>query len=67
MHTGEDNIRQGNVLIRANFNIEPTNLNLTKWGEMYAEAQWLEQWRLNNMAEMLHRLFGGENEDVENG
>lgn len=56
----------GNVLIKANFKIDPTKLPITQWGELYAEAQWLEQWRLNNMAEMLHRLFGGE-DDTETG
>ena len=50
----------GNVLIRSNFGIEPEKLQLERWGDLYAEAQWLEQWRLNNMAEMLSKLFGGE-------
>jgi hypothetical protein len=48
----------GNVLIRANFGLEPERLSLGKWSDLYAEAQWLEQWRLVNKAEMLVRLFG---------
>ena len=50
----------GNVLIRANFGLVPESLSLSKWSDLYAEAQWLEQWRLSNQAEMLVRLFGGE-------
>jgi hypothetical protein len=49
----------GNVLIRANFSLEPEKLSLSKWSDLYAEAQWLEKWRLNNKAEMLVKLFGG--------
>ena len=50
----------GNTLIRANFSLEPEKLCLSKWSDLYAEAQWLEQWRLGNQAEMLVRLFGGD-------
>lgn len=50
----------GNVLIRANFGQVPEKLSLTAWSDLYAEAQWLEQWRLSNQAEMLARLFGGD-------
>ncbi len=35
---------------------------MKEWGNLYAEAQWLEQWRLNNTAEMLSKLFGGDAE-----
>jgi hypothetical protein len=49
----------GNVLIRANFGLEPEKLSLSKWSDLYAEAQWLEQWRLNNKAEMLVKILGG--------
>ncbi len=50
----------GNALIRANFHMGPEKLTLNQWGDLYAEAQWLEQWRLNNKAEMLAKLFGEE-------
>jgi hypothetical protein len=49
----------GNVLIRANFGLEPEKLSLSQWSDLCAEAQWLEQWRLTNKAEMLVRLLGG--------
>lgn len=40
--------------------MKPEKMLLGEWGERYAEALWLEQWRLNNTAEMLSKLFGGE-------
>lgn len=52
----------GNVLIRANFGQVPEKLSLTAWSDLYAEAQWLEQWRLSNLAEMLVKILGGGNE-----
>ena len=29
-----------------------------EWAELYAQALWLERWRLRNQAEMLAALFG---------
>jgi hypothetical protein len=31
----------------------------SEWCGLYAEALWLEEWRLNNLAEMISTLFGG--------
>lgn len=50
---------QGDALIRANFSIEPENLQVSKWKELYVQAQWLERWRLENKAELFKALFGG--------
>ena len=30
------------------------------WAAHYAQALWLEQWRMRNQAEMLARLLGGD-------
>jgi len=30
---------------------------MSKWAEMYAQAIWLEKWRIENQAEMLSQLF----------
>ena len=31
------------------------------WAAWYAQALWLEQWRLRNQAEMIDGLFGKKN------
>ncbi|MCB6232244.1 hypothetical protein [Flavobacterium psychrophilum] len=50
---------QGDALIMANFRINPKELQVTQWGEYYAKAIWLEEWRLKNQADMFKNLFGG--------
>jgi hypothetical protein len=50
---------QGDALIRANFSINPRELQMSKWGELYAQAMWLETWRLENQAKMFANVFGG--------
>lgn len=50
---------QGDALIEANFKINPKSLQLSSYGEYYAKAMWLEEWRLKNQAEMFQNLFGG--------
>lgn len=50
---------KGDALIRANFGIEPENLQISQWNKMYAQAMWLEEWRLKNQAELFRVLFGG--------
>jgi hypothetical protein len=49
---------KGNALIRANFRLEPEGLSEEEWAQRFAEALWIEQWRLKNQAELLARLFG---------
>ena len=36
------------------------NWGYEEWAENYAQALWLEQWRLKNLSEMLVRVFGPE-------
>ena len=50
---------QANALIRANFQIDPEGLQLSKWAMLYTEALWIEKWRLQNQAELFKTLFGG--------
>lgn len=50
---------QGDALIRANFNICPEKLQVSIWAKMYAQAQWVENFRLKNQAELFKNLFGG--------
>ena len=49
---------KGSALIRAVFNVETENLSDEKWSKLYAQALWIEQWRLKNQAELLAKLFG---------
>jgi hypothetical protein len=44
-------------LIRANLHVDPNGLTLGEWGERYAEAIWLEQWRLDQHSRMLGELL----------
>nr|WP_153851946.1 hypothetical protein [Ornithobacterium rhinotracheale] len=46
-------------MIRANFGVNPESLQVSEWNKLYAQAQWLEHWRLQNQAEMFKALFGG--------
>ena len=50
---------QGDAIIMANFQVDPSKLQVSKWGEYYAQAMWLERWRLDNQAKMMQELFGG--------
>lgn len=52
---------QGDALIMANFHINPKNIQISEWRELYAKAIWLEEWRLKNQAELFMNLFGGGN------
>ena len=49
-----------NALIRANLHIDPSELNEVEYAEAYAEAIWLEQFRLKNQAELLAAMFGAK-------
>jgi hypothetical protein len=50
---------KGNALIRGNLGVDPEGLNGEQWAQRFAEALWLEQWRLKNQAELLAAMFGG--------
>ncbi|WP_181871999.1 hypothetical protein [Bergeyella zoohelcum] len=46
-------------MIRANFGLNPEELQVSQWNKHYAQAMWLEEWRLQNQAELFIKLFGG--------
>ncbi|MEG1574390.1 MAG: hypothetical protein RRY55_01285 [Bacteroidales bacterium] len=50
-------------MIRANLNLDPQRLNEMEYAEAYAEAIWLESFRLRNQAEMLATIFGGKKKE----
>ena len=56
----EDGFEKGCALIRANLGIDPTKGDYEDWADNYAQALWIEKWRLKNQAEMIARMFGGE-------
>ena len=56
----EDGFEKGCALIRSNLGIDPMNEDYEEWAEHYAQALWLERWRLRNLSEMLVRVFGSE-------
>lgn len=57
----EDEILQGNALIRGNLGVDPDSLTYEQWAIMYNQARWLEMERLKNTAEMLAAMFGAKN------
>jgi hypothetical protein len=54
----ENGLEKGCALIRANLGIDPTAGDYEDWATNYAQALWLEKWRLRNQSEMLARVFG---------
>lgn len=40
--------------------MDPEELKLSEWAKLYAQAMWLEKWKLENQAEILSSLFGKE-------
>ena len=56
----EDGIEKGCALIRANLGIDPMIGDYEDWARNYAQALWLERWRLKNTADMLAKMIGGE-------
>jgi hypothetical protein len=38
--------------------VNPGGLDDDEWARLFAEALWLEQWRLTNLAEMAAAMFG---------
>ena len=55
----EDGFEKGS-LIRANLGIDPTIGDYEDWVANYAQALWLEKWRLKNLNEMLAKMFSSE-------
>ena len=51
---------KGCALIRANLGVDPLIGSDEDWAANYAQALWLEQWRLRNQSEMLVRLFSSD-------
>ena len=51
---------KGCALIRANLGIDPTAGDYEDWAVNYAQALWLEKWRLKNLNEMLAKMFSPE-------
>ena len=47
-------------MIRANLGIDPVAGDYEDWAANYAQALWLEKWRLKNIVEMLMVIFGGK-------
>ena len=54
----KDGFEKGCALIRSNLMIDPCSGSEEDWASWYAQALWLEQFRLRNQAEMIARLFG---------
>ena len=54
----KDGFEKGCALIQSNLGIDPTVGNYEDWATNYAQALWLEQFRLRNQAEMIAKLFG---------
>jgi hypothetical protein len=44
---------KGNILIRANFGINPKNISDNEWAELYQGSQWLERYRASLQAKMM--------------
>ena len=56
----EDGFEKGCALIRANLGIDPTIGDYEDWAASYAQALWLEKWRLKNLNEMLAKMLNPE-------
>ena len=56
----EDGFEKGCALIQANLGIDPTIGDYADWATNYAQALWLEKWRLKNLNEMLVQMFSPE-------
>lgn len=54
----KDGFLKGCALIRANLGIDPEACGYGEWAVSYAQALWLEQWRMQNRAKLLAALFG---------
>ena len=56
----EDGFEKGCALIRSNLGIDTMIGDYEDWARNYAQALWLERWRLKNTADMLAKMIGGE-------
>ena len=56
----EDELLKMSALIRANMGLNPAELNEMEFAEAYAQAVWLESFRLKNTAELLVAVLGGK-------
>jgi len=54
----EDGFEKGCALIRSNLGIDPTAGTYEDWAASYAQALWLEKWRLKNLVEIYAAMFG---------
>ena len=50
-------IAKGCALIRANFQTDPDTLDEEQWAMLFQQAVWVENFRLENMAKILVKLF----------
>lgn len=50
-------IAKGCALIRANFHTDPETLDDHQWAMLFQQAIWIENFRLENMAKILAKLF----------
>ena len=53
----EDGFLKACALIRSNLHIDPTAGSAEDFAAYYAQAVWLENWRLKRQAEMIAALF----------
>lgn len=58
----EDGFLKGCALIRSNLGIDPASGSYEDWAAHYAQAIWLENYRLRREGELLAHVFGGESE-----
>jgi hypothetical protein len=50
-------IAKGCALIRANFHVDPDTLDDSQWAMLFQQAVWVENFRLENTARVLAKLF----------
>ena len=54
-----DTLAKGCALIRSNLHVDIDQVHTEEeWAELYAQALWLERWRIKNLAELIAALFG---------
>ena len=52
-----DELMQAEALIRANLNLNPASLTPDQWARAFAQALWLENYRLHNIARLLSAMW----------
>ena len=52
-----DELMQAEALIRANLHLDTALLNSDEWARAFAEALWLENYRLQNIARLLAAMW----------